>query len=60
MGYFLAFILLMCGACLGFAICAILVMAKDKNTVSHDLVNRLQSKGISPKDTAAKMLKGEI
>lgn len=49
MGYFLAFVLLSIGACIGFAICALMVVAKNSDTISHDLANRLHEKDIAKK-----------
>lgn len=55
MGIFLAIILIMIGACIGFALCALMIVAKNSDTISHELVNRLHEK-----DIASKLMKGDI
>ena len=49
MGILLAFILVMIGSCIGFALCALMVVARNSDTISHDLANRLHEKDIAKK-----------
>ena len=55
MGFFLAFILLSLGACIGFAICALMVVAKESDTISHSHAIKLHEK-----DVAKKLMRGDI
>ena len=49
MGFFLAFILLSLGACIGFAICALMVVAKESDTISHSHAIKLHERDIAKK-----------